>query len=427
MARYFKHDLNFMGVRKVFFIVSGTLCAISIIALCVLHLNLGIEFIGGTSVTFNDTGAITLDEMRSACAEAGIPDATIQVTNTGGTPGFLLRTNTTDPNESASYASAVADNLGLSTDSYEVSVIGPDWGTTVLRSTLIAFLVAMALIITYISLRFRDYKMGLMAVLALFHDLLIIIGFYALFQIEVSPNVVAALLTIMGYSLYDTVVVFHRMNENANTKMKCSFMSMANHSINQVFTRTINTTLTSIIPVLAMLIFGGETLKGFAIAMTIGLITGSYSSFAIASPLYVLWKEKEPTFAKLKKRYGYESHVTDNVIAGTATMDDVREAESKVDFAHRSEALTTDAASAKTDGAAGEKKATGASGSPEQKKEPDDPQVKDAATAPSAADEDDGGNGEAAQDGVAKAAPANSGSQPHRGKQSRAQRKKSSR
>jgi SecD/SecF fusion protein len=322
MARYFKKDIDFLGKKKAFFAISGFLCAASIVAVIVCGLNLGIEFVGGTSITFSDSGSVTLDEMRTACEDAGLTDPTIQTTSTNGTAGFLVRTNVTDPNESASDASAISDTLGLSSDSYEISVIGPDWGTTVLHSSLIAFIVAMAAIIVYVAIRF-EWKMGLIAVLALFHDLLIVVGIYALFQIEVTPNVIAALLTIMGYSLYDTVVVFHRMNENGTPDMKCSFMSMANHSINQVFTRTINTSLVSLVPVLAMLFFGGETLKGFAFAMTIGLVLGSYSSIGVASPLYALWKSREPGYAKLAKRYGYERWVTDPVISGLYSMADL--------------------------------------------------------------------------------------------------------
>jgi SecD/SecF fusion protein len=146
--------------------------------------------------------------------------------------------------------------------------------------------------------------MGIMAVLALLHDMIIVIGVYAVTGREVTPNVVAALLTIMGYSLYDTVVVFHRINDNMNSAAHHSFITVSNHSINQVIMRTINTTLTSLVPVLAMLFFGGATLQDFAFAMAIGLILGSYSSIGIATPLYALWKQHEPKYKKLYKKYG---------------------------------------------------------------------------------------------------------------------------
>lgn len=163
------------------------------------------------------------------------------------------------------------------------------------------------LIIAYISVRFRDYKMGVTAVVALLHDLVIVFGIYALIGHEVTPNTIAALLTILGYSLYDTVVVFHRINENMKGEApKCTFMSMANHSINEVLLRSLNTSITSLIPVVAMLLFGGETLKDFALAMTIGLVSGCYSSIAIATPLYAMWKTREPRNAKALKKYGPE-------------------------------------------------------------------------------------------------------------------------
>ena len=128
---------------------------------------------------------------------------------------------------------------------------------------------------------------------------------YALVGREINPNTIAALLTILGYSLYDTVVVFHRISDNMqHSEIKCTFMTMANHSMNQVFMRSINTTLTSIIPVLAMLLFGSETLKDFAFAMTIGLLAGAYSSIAIACPLFAIWKTRESKNVRLVKKYG---------------------------------------------------------------------------------------------------------------------------
>ena len=303
MARYFKRDIPFLKYRKVFFIVSGALIVLSILGLIFKGMTFGIDFVGGTSISFNDTGDVTIEQMREAFEDAGASNATVQTSETNGKEGFIVRLSTTDAQEAAGYAQTVAAALDLSLDSYDVTTVGPDWGKDVTRTSLIAFLVSILLIILYISIRF-EFKMSLCAIAALIHDLLIVVGVYAIFGKEVTPNVVAALLTIIGYSLYDTVVVFHRIKDNADPKMQHSFMSMANHSINQVFTRTINTTLTSLIPVLAMLFFGGATLQDFAFAMTIGLILGSYSSIGIAAPLYAIWKSKEPQYAKLAERYG---------------------------------------------------------------------------------------------------------------------------
>lgn len=305
-GRFIKRDINFMGVRKVLLSVSAALIVLSALVVGVKGLQFGIEFVGGTSTTFHETGDVTIDQMRDAFAAAGEPEAVIQTTYADGSSGYLIRTSTTSAEQAAAVANDVAASLSLSTDSYEVNTVGPDWGAGVIQSSAIAFAVSLLLIIAYIALRF-EYKMGVTAVVALIHDLVIVVGVYALFGREVTPNTIAALLTILGYSLYDTVVVFHRINDNMKGEaVKCTFMSMANHSVNQVFVRTINTTLTSLVPVVGMLLFGGETLKDFAFAMAVGLIAGSYSSIAVATPLYAMWKTREPKFAKLVRKYGDE-------------------------------------------------------------------------------------------------------------------------
>ncbi|MCI8366562.1 MAG: protein translocase subunit SecD [Eggerthellaceae bacterium] len=305
-GRFIKHDINFLGYRKILLTIAAVAMVLCLVVVGVRGLNFGIEFIGGSSTAFHGTGDITTEQMRDAFNDAGEPDAVIQTTSTNGEAGFLVRTTTTSPDEATEVANAVAATLGLTSSDFEVTTIGPDWGPSVITSSLIAFLVSIVLIIIYIAIRF-EYKMGVMAVVALFHDLILVVGIYALVGREVNPNTIAALLTILGYSLYDTVVVFHRINDNMKDEnIRCTFMTMANHSMNQVFIRTINTTLTSFIPVFAMLLFGGETLKDFAFAMAIGLIAGSYSSIAIATPLYSMWKTREPRYARLQKRYGDE-------------------------------------------------------------------------------------------------------------------------
>lgn len=303
-GRFLRRDINFMGVRKILLSLSAALIVLSVAVVGIKGVQFGIEFVGGTSIAFHNTGDISIEDMRAACADAGEPEAVVQTTNADGSAGFLVRTTNTSPEDAATTANQIAGDLGISTDSFEVNTVGPDWGAGVIQSSAIAFAVSLLLIIAYIAIRF-EYKMGIMAVVALLHDLIIVVGIYALVGREITPNMVAALLTILGYSLYDTVVVFHRINDNMKeSSLKCTFMSMANHSINQVFIRTINTTLTSFVPVFGMLLFGGETLKDFAFAMAVGLIAGSYSSIAVATPLYTMWKSREPKNAKLIKKYG---------------------------------------------------------------------------------------------------------------------------
>ena len=305
-GRFIKHDINFLGHRKIFLIVSGVLIVASVCTFAFKGITPGIEFVGGTSITFHDTGDVTTDELRAAFEAAGDSDVRIQTTtDASGQSGFIVRSSTTDAEAASTAANQVASELGLTTSDFEVTTIGPDWGSSVIQKSLFAFILSLVLIIIYIAIRFRDYKMGIIAVVTLLHDLIIVIGVYALVGRELTPNAVAALLTILGYSLYDTVVVFHRINDNMkDLNIKCTFMTMANHSVNQVFTRSINTTITSLLPVICMLILGGETLQDFAFAMVIGLIVGCYSSIGIASPLYSMWKTREQRFAKIKAKYG---------------------------------------------------------------------------------------------------------------------------
>ena len=294
-GRFIKLDINLLGLKKIF--LTAACCAMVLVAIIVgvRGMNFGIEFVGGTSVTFHGTGDVTTEQVRDAFSDAGEPDAVIQTTTADGEPGFLVRTTTTSAEDATVTANEVADTFGWTTD----------WGASVIQSSAIAFFISLLLIIAYISIRFRDPKMGVTAVVALLHDLIIVVGVYVLVGREITPNTIAALLTILGYSLYDTVVVFHRINENMkDDSVKCTFATMANHSVNEVLVRSLNTSITSLIPVVAMLLFGGETLKDFALAMTIGLVCGCYSSYAIATPLYVIWKTHEPRFKKLQKKYG---------------------------------------------------------------------------------------------------------------------------
>lgn len=304
-GRFIKRDFNILGLRKIFLTVAAVAIVAVVAIVGVRGINFGIEFVGGTSVSFHNTGDVSIEQVRDAFSDAGDSNATVQTTSSDGEEGFMVRTGSTSAEEATALANTVADSFGWSTDSFEVTTIGPDWGVSVIQSSVLAFLVSLVLIIAYISIRFRDYKMGVTAVVALLHDLIIVFGVYALLGHEVTPNTIAALLTILGYSLYDTVVVFHRINENMKDEsVRCTFMTMANHSVNEVLVRSLNTSITSLIPVVAMLLFGGETLKDFALAMTIGLVCGCYSSIAIATPLYAMWKTREKRYAKMEKKYG---------------------------------------------------------------------------------------------------------------------------
>lgn len=306
MRSHFRREIPFVKYRRVLFAISAVLIVASLVGVAVRGINLGIDFIGGTQVSFNDTGEISISEMRDAFSQIGIGDAVVQTTQTTDASGFLVSTGETDPSAANAHAAQVAEALGLAENSYQVTTIGPNWGSDVTRSSVIAFVVVIVLIVLFVSIRY-EFKMSLMAVVSLLHVMVIVVGVYAWTQQEATPNVVAALLTIMGYCLYDTVVVFNRVNENMRTLkdgVHRTALQITNYSENQVIVRSINTALCSLVPVGAMLLFGGETLKGFAFAMFIGLFLGAYSSIAIAAPLYALWKGREDRWRTAERLYG---------------------------------------------------------------------------------------------------------------------------
>ncbi len=297
-----KRGIDFMGKRNIFFIVSAALVVIAVAALLIKGLTLGVEFQGGTVMTLAQAEGVDTEAVRDALQTADVPDsanAVIQPTDDGG---FIVRTAESDTAKAQDAFSVILDELGLPAQDVNVTTIGPGWGANVTDAAVLALIVSLIAILAYVSVRF-EYKMSVTAVLALFHDALIVLGIYALAGREVTPNTVAAVLTILGYSLYDTIVVFHRIRENAAGLSKRSFMDMTNDSINEMLMRWINTGLVQIVPVIALLLFGGETLRDFAFAMAVGLIAGAYSSIGLASPLYAVWKEREPKFQALKKKY----------------------------------------------------------------------------------------------------------------------------
>ena len=307
MRNHFSFEIPFMRYRKVFLTVSAIMTVLALAGIAVRGLTFGIEFQGGTEIDFNDTGEVTIEQMRDALVDAGESDPTVQTTTSAdGENGFIVRSDTTDPTEANAHASAVATALSLPSESYNVTTIGPDWGADVTKSSLMAFALAIVLIIAYVSTRYQS-KMSITAVIALIHDMVIILGIYAWTQIPVTPNVVAALLSTMGFSLYDTVVEFDRTNDNAKTLkdgIHRTYYDICNFSINEVVVRSINTTITTLVPELAMYFFGGATLKDFAFAMILGELLGTYSSYGVATPLLAMWKTREPKWAKLEARFG---------------------------------------------------------------------------------------------------------------------------
>jgi SecD/SecF fusion protein len=293
---------DFMGKKWIFFAISGVLIAIGIIGFAVRGLHFGIEFQGGTSLDLKMAKPYTTAEVRSVMSAAGFGDAVIQPIE--GKNEVLIRSRLLTPAVQTKIITGLDKKFGVTPNS--IQAVGPGWGAAVTNSAITALTVSLLALAVYISLRF-EYKMALTAIFAIFHDIVLTVGIYALAGREVTPNTVAALLTILGYSLYDTIVVFHRIKENTSRIGKQTFQQMANESINQVLIRSINTTLMTVVPIGSLLIFGGETLRDFAFALFVGLISGAYSSIGVAAPLFAMWKETEPKYAALKRKYGLAS------------------------------------------------------------------------------------------------------------------------
>ena len=314
---------DFVRLWKYGFRLSGVLIALAIVGFIVstvltgAPLTLGTEFSGGTSIQINDAGDVTEDEIKDAFATAAselgyetqISSIQTAASMSGGN-GYIVKTTDTVSTNASEIMGHVEQTLGIDEGSVEIETIGASWGASVIWSSILAFFLSCLGILAVIAIRYREPRMGVVALICLFHDMIVVLGIYAwaglFFHMEITSDVIAALLAIIGYSLYDTVVVFHRISKNASPQMKCSLLTCANRSLNEVIVRTINTSITSVIPVLFMLIIGTDTLVDFAFAMFCGMVVGVYSTMAISAPIYTKWKAKEPAYARLENKYPYE-------------------------------------------------------------------------------------------------------------------------
>ncbi len=287
--------IDFVGRRAIWFAASSAVIAIGIAALIIKGLAFGIEFKGGTLFEVRFEKSISVAKVRSAIEPFGLGESVIQK---AGAKGVFIRTIELNPNRQQEVRDAL-NKIGAK--DFNIQEVGASWGKRLTSGTIVALLVSLVVVSGFIAIRF-EYKMGIAAVLALIHDTLVALGLYALVGREVTTSTVAAFLTILGYSLYDTIVIFDRVRENTPGLKLRSYSDMVNLSVNQSLRRSINTSLTSIIPVISLLLLGGETLKDFAFALLIGQVSGAYSSLFIASPILAVWKETEPKYVALRKR-----------------------------------------------------------------------------------------------------------------------------
>lgn len=293
--------------RRWWAILSGTLLVLSLLGLFVRNLNLSIDFTGGSLIVYPNETGVSVEDVRDVLA--GDPynreDAEIQIV--GGNQVSVRTTALTDDLTAAERAQLVEDlatQAGITPSDVSVQVVGPTWGEQISRQALIGLVVALVAITIYITFRF-EWKMALGAQVAVIHDVVITAGVYALTGRQVSPATVIAILTILGFSLYDTVVIFDKVKENtesASMLAKDTYSGVVNTSMNHVFMRSVNTSLVVILPIFALILFGGVTLKDFAFAMMIGTLVGAYSSIFVAAPLLSVLKEREPRYQQLRAR-----------------------------------------------------------------------------------------------------------------------------
>jgi SecD/SecF fusion protein len=292
---------DFMGASRYFFSMSGVILLIGALAIGGRGLNLGIDFTSGTRITASLVKPANEAQVSSAASSAGAVNPTVQrISNkTLGNDVFQVSAKQLQPAGVANVRSALENKFGVK--SFDYTSVGPTFGKTVANSAIVAIIASLLVISAYVALRF-EWKFAVPVLIALMHDLLITSGVYALTGREVTTATVAALLTILGYSMYDTIIVFDRVRENVPRMPRAAFSQIVNRSMSEVMTRSIATTSCTLMPIVALLLFGGATLKDFAFALLIGVASGAYSSIFIASPVLTHWKERESQYRARRRR-----------------------------------------------------------------------------------------------------------------------------
>jgi SecD/SecF fusion protein len=298
----FRWRFDFMGASRWFFSLSGLILLVGALAIGGSGLNFGIDFKSGTRIEAAFQRPATETQVREVLASAGYGDAKIQRASNAdiGKNAFQISTATLKPDKVDEVRAKLDQRFGIG-NSFSNQSIGPTFGQTVANSALVAIIASLLVISAYIALRF-EWKYAVPVLIALMHDLLITAGVYSLTGREVTTATVAALLTILGYSLYDTIIVFDRIRENVPRMPRAAFKQIVNRSMSEVLTRSLATSFCTLLPILALLLFGGETLKDFAFALLVGVLSGAYSSIFIASPVLWHWKEREPVYARRTTR-----------------------------------------------------------------------------------------------------------------------------
>jgi preprotein translocase subunit SecF len=300
---------DFIGRRKVWYAISGAFVLISLVSLLVRGFNLGIDFEGGGVFEFKPNTATTVTEVKDTVQAAGVPGEPIVEKIGSGIGQYRVKTESLSSDEVSAVAAQLSSKYGVKPDDINPTSVSATWGKQITNKALLGLGVFLLLVILYISARFES-RMAAAAIIALLHDIIITAGIYSIVGFEVTPSTVIAFLTILGYSLYDTVVVFDKVRENTvglAGGSRMDYSSAANLSVNQTLMRSINTSLTSLLPVGSLLfvgvfLLGAGSLKDLSLSLFVGIATGAYSSIFVATPLLADLKEREPQFKALKAR-----------------------------------------------------------------------------------------------------------------------------
>ena len=301
-------SVNFVGRQRMWYTISGAILLVSVVALLVLHLNFSVDFKGGAVFQF-DAPSATVTQVQTAVEDGGVSGAIVQQAH-GGPYGWQVQTEALTGQQTINVDNSLASKLGINTNAITTNTVGASWGSDISTKAIEALIAFLIVIVIYLSIAF-EWKMAVAAFVALMHDLVIATGVYALARFQVSPATVIGLLTILGYSLYDTVVVFDKVRENTAGLLggaRSTYSQAANLALNQTLVRSINTSLIALLPVTAILVVStallgsNNELEELALVLFVGMLSGTYSSICIATPVLADLKEREPQYQALAKR-----------------------------------------------------------------------------------------------------------------------------
>lgn len=281
--------VDIIAKRKLWFIISGVLLVIGIVAILTQGLNLGIDFTGGTIMQFSFDEQVPNSEIREILSDSGITkDSVVQQTENNG---VQFKTAKLSQDQVVNIQNKIEEKYP-SAEMLRTAAVGPTIGQELKANAIKALIIAAIAIVIYISVRF-EFRFAMAAILALLHDVFIVLGAFAILGREINSPFVAALLTIVGYSINDTIVIFDRIREKMHYSKRDTFEGLTNQALLDTLPRSINTSATTLLPILAILFLGGTTIQTFMVALLIGMLSGTYSSIFVASPILVEWNERK--------------------------------------------------------------------------------------------------------------------------------------